>query len=86
MIHVEYEHIPALKQTYEENSYPVDRLVCDEPAMRGFRIEVCRRLDYPYSIEALKETLLHLRKDKDGTGGLPRVGRNWNGPRWRADD
>jgi len=75
--------IVLLKDLYKENDYPSDRLIRDELALRAFCCEFNKRASSSYSEEQVAAELERVRKDKRGTGGLPKLGRAFKGPKLR---
>lgn len=82
MLLIEEKHVSALQDLYEENAYPSERLVMNESALLGFLDELNQRVGARYTPEMIRESVIHLRKDKKGTGGLPHIGRVFSGPRF----
>jgi len=80
MLIVKSRDVPVMLQVYEENNYPSDRLVRNQCALGGFVKEFNRRVGRAYSKDDVADSLMHIRKDRKGTGGLPHLGRDYNGP------
>lgn len=82
MLLVDQNHVPTLKATYQDNDYPSDSLTKNHKALGGFTKEVNRRCSSEYTEEAIAHSIEHIRKAKKQTGGLPRIGRSYSGPRF----
>jgi len=69
-----------LKHAYEENDFPSERLIRDKAALEGFTREFNSRVGANFNQEDVAAEIERIRKDKKGTGGLPRLGRSFSGP------
>jgi hypothetical protein len=78
--------VELLKGLYGENDYPSDRLIRDKRALLGFTREHNRRTGSTRSDEEIAYELERIRKDKKGTGGLPRIGRAFSGPKFTLNE
>ena len=76
------EYSDAMKSLYKENDYPSDRLIKNQEALSGFTGEFNSRVHESFSLEEVAAGLERIRKDKARTGGLPRLGRSFRGPRF----
>ncbi len=76
------DYVDAVKSLYEENDYPSDRLFKNQGALSGFTDELNSRVRESFSSEDVASELERIRKDKVRTGGLPRLGRSFRGPRF----
>lgn len=74
------KHSDPLKKLYQENDYPSDRLIKDRHALDCFTRELNERCKTKFSPEEVAGEVERIRKDKAGTGGLPRLGRSFKGP------
>jgi hypothetical protein len=74
----------AIRSLYVENDYPSDRLIREHAALVGFTTEFNSRVSEGFSPETVAAELERIRKDKAGTGGLPRLGRSFHGPRFKT--
>ena len=77
-------YVEAMKSLYEENDYPSDRLIKNQDALTGFADEFNSRVHESFSSEEIASELERIRKDKARTGGLPRLGRSFEGPRFKT--
>lgn len=76
----------SLKDLYRENDYPLDRMLIDEVAADGFAKEFEDRIGIKIPKEFILGRLEYIRKTKRSTGGLPRLGRSWHGPRFGSNN
>ncbi len=74
--------ISLLRDLYLENDYPSDRLIRDRDALLGFTSEFNARAHAHYDPETIAAELERVRKDKQHTGGLARLGRRFSGPHY----
>ena len=75
-----HEFVELTKSLYAENDYPSERLIKDQEALRAFTREFNSRVSEEFSTETVAGELERIRKDKTHTGGLPRLGRSFQGP------
>ncbi|MDB5289447.1 MAG: hypothetical protein JWL69_688 [Phycisphaerales bacterium] len=75
-------HASLLKDLYVENDYPSDRLFRDHKALDAFTSEFCRRTKFEFSPSQVAAETERIRKDKKHTGGLPKIGRDFSGPKF----
>jgi hypothetical protein len=75
-------HVQNLKSLYKENDYPSDRLFRHRAAITGFTNEFNQRLGTEFSAADISAELERIRKDKTRTGGLPKLGRRFGGPKF----
>ncbi|MCC5787320.1 MAG: hypothetical protein JJU33_11540 [Phycisphaerales bacterium] len=80
MIPFSRKHVDDLRRLYIHNDYPLDRLVNDPEAKTRFADHFNLVTGSDLTAEELCGFLLFLRKSKDTTGGLPRIGRRFHGP------
>ena len=71
-----------LKSLYAENDFPSERLIRDQRALEGFTSEFNSRVNASFDPETVAAELERIRKDKQGSGGLPKLGRSFAGPRF----
>lgn len=76
------QYVSDLKSLYIENDYPSERLIRDQSALQGFTREFNSRVHGEFASEVIAAEIERVRKDKKGTGGLPRLGRSFKGPRF----
>lgn len=76
------EFSEQIRKIYEENDYPSDRLIRDTEALAGFVDVFNSRIKGSFSTEEIAAEIERIRKDKKGSGGLPRLGRSFHGPRF----
>jgi hypothetical protein len=72
--------VEALKSVYAQNDFPSERLIRDPGALAGFTREFNSRAEQQFKSEEIAAEIERVRKDKKGTGGLPRLGRSFNAP------
>lgn len=77
--------IEVLGALYCENDYPSDRLLRDPRLMEALTREFSLRCGSAYTPEEVGDELMRLRKNKAGTGGLPRIGRSFGDPKFRPE-
>jgi len=77
-------YVPEIRRLYEENDFPSDRLFKDQPALTGLTKELNTRTGNAFDAKTLADELERIRKDKAHTGGLPKLGRNFRGPKFRG--
>ncbi len=82
MLPVDQDHVSILKATYKENDFPSEQVTKNQKALSGFTREVNRRCSSKYTEEEIAQSMEHIRKAKKQTGGLPRIGRSYSGPRF----
>ena len=71
-----------LKSLYAENDFPSERLIRNRNALSSFTREFNSRVKADFTPEEIAAEIERIRKDKRGTGGLPRLGRSFDGPRF----
>lgn len=76
------QFIGEMKSLYRENDYPSERLIRDQDALVGFTEEFNSRSKGTFTASDVAAELERIRKDKKGTGGLPKLGRSYSGPRF----
>ena len=76
-------YVAEIKLLYEENDFPSERLIRDEYALLGLTKELNARTGGAFAPQTLAAELERIRKDKVRTGGLPRLGRKFHGPKFR---
>jgi hypothetical protein len=74
------EHVDELKSLYAENDFPSERLIRRRDALIGFTREFNSRVNSQFMPEEVAAEIERVRKDKKGSGGLPRLGRSFSGP------
>lgn len=79
-------YLDVVKSLYRENDYPSDRLIRERRALVGFTAELSARAQQQFPVEEVAAELERIRKDKSRTGGLPKVGRSFHGPRFVVED
>ena len=75
-------HSAALKALYAENDLSSESLIRQKPYLEAFTIELNRRLRSSYEATEVAAELERLRKDKVHSGGLPKLGRSYGGPKF----
>ncbi len=79
---IESKYFELVQKMVAENDYPGERTARDQGALRGFTTEFNRRTGLDVQPDVMADTLDHIRKCERTTGGLPRVGRSFDGPRF----
>ncbi|HUU84261.1 MAG TPA: hypothetical protein VM243_12225 [Phycisphaerae bacterium] len=74
--------VRLLKELYKENDLPSDRLIGNPEFSEAFAREFNRRAATSYDTAHVRDELMRVRKDKKRTGGLPRLGRRFTGPKF----
>jgi hypothetical protein len=74
------QFVVVMKSLYEDNDYPSERLIREQVALAGFTAEFNSRVNGHFASEDVAAELERIRKDKKGSGGLPRLGRSYQGP------
>jgi hypothetical protein len=80
------KYLQVIRSLYVENDFPSDRLICEHAALVAFAKEFNSRVEENFSPEVIAAELERIRKNKAGTGGLPRVGRSYQGPHFMFSD
>jgi hypothetical protein len=75
-------HAPTLKSLYKENDYPSEQIIKNENALLGFTREFNSRTGGAFMPRAIAAELERVRKDKKYSGGLPKLGRGYKGPKF----
>ena len=73
----------VIKSVYLENDFPSERLIRDQSALRGFTHEFNSRVKSNFKPQDVAAEIERIRKDKRGSGGLPRLGRSFGGPKFK---
>jgi hypothetical protein len=77
------DHVGDLRDLYRENDLTSERLIKSPSALGAFAREFNSRIGASFSTIEIASELERIRKDKGGTGGLPRLGRRTSGPKFR---
>jgi hypothetical protein len=77
------EYQVLLVELYRENDCPSDRLFIEKSLMMAFTKEFNSRLGTSFTSEEVADELERLRKNKRRTGGLPKLGRSYMGPKYK---
>jgi len=72
----------VIQALYKDNDFPSDQLFKNDPAIRGFTLELNRRLGCTLTPSEVQDRVEYIRKNKRTTGGLPRLGRAYRGPKY----
>ena len=75
-------YVDDLRDLYRENDLTSERLIKSPAALSAFAREFNIRIGASFSTIEVASELERIRKDKSGTGGLPRLGRRSAGPRY----
>jgi hypothetical protein len=76
------DHVGDLRDLYRENDCTSERLIKSPSALIAFAREFNSRVGASFTTIEVASELERVRKDKSGTGGLPRLGRRAGGPKF----
>lgn len=68
----------VLRQLYVDGDFPADRVVSNDEVAERYRCEFAERSGHDMELPEFKQLLLNCRKKKL----LPKLGRNYQGPRF----
>ncbi len=77
-------HSHILVKLYVANDFPSDRLFRNRAALTGLTDAFNHASRGNFSEDEVAAELERIRKDKSHTGGLPRLGRSYSGPKFFA--